>query len=180
MAIVGAKVEAHNVHLPVEVVEFIAQEVQSNIRELEGALNRVLALARMMGLPLTVQTAQKALVDVVRPVSKVNIDDVLAVVSAYHGLRVEDLTGPRRSRNIALARHVVMYLTRELTRMSLPQIGQALGGRDHTTIMYGHDKIAALFEKDDEIRRQILDIKAKLYGTSQRATTPKRLAARRN
>ncbi|MBC7237394.1 MAG: hypothetical protein H5T69_16255, partial [Chloroflexi bacterium] len=82
----------------------------------------------------------------------------------------DDITGRRRTRDIAMARQVVMYLARELTPMSLPQIGQALGGRDHTTVMHGCDKIAALFEKDDALRRQILEIKGKLYGQSQRTS----------
>jgi len=168
MAILEAKAEARNAHLPIEVVEFIAQQIQSNIRELEGALNRVLALARMMNYPLTVQTAQKALGDMLGPATKVDIDQILRIVAAYYVLPLDELTGPRRSRNIALARQIVMYLARDLTDMSLPRIGQSLGGRDHTTIMYGCDKIAALFEKDDGIRRQILEIKNKLIGSDHR------------
>lgn len=168
MAILEAKAEARSAHLPIEVVEFIAQQIQSNIRELEGALNRVLALARMMNYPLTVQTAQKALGDMLRPATKVDIDQILRIVATYYVLPLDELTGPRRSRNIALARQVVMYLARDLTDMSLPRIGQSLGGRDHTTIMYGCDKIAALFEKDDGIRRQILEIKNKLIGSDHR------------
>jgi chromosomal replication initiator protein len=169
IAILGAKVEARGMHVPNEVLEFIAQRVQSNIRELEGALNRVLAMARMMGYPLTVQTAESALGNALRSQPKVTCDDILATVAAYHGLRVDDLTGPRRPRNIAIARQVAMYLSRELTDMSFPQIGQALGGRDHTTVMHGYDKITALFEKDDEIRRQVLEIKTTLFGDGWRA-----------
>ncbi|HHX65715.1 MAG TPA: chromosomal replication initiator protein DnaA [Chloroflexi bacterium] len=165
MAILAAKAEARAIHLPPEVIEFIAQRVQSNIRELEGALTRVLALARMMDFPLTVQTAERALGDMARSTTRVTFDDIMNSVSEYYGVEHADLLGPRRSRDIALARQVVMYMTRELTDMSLPQIGQALGGRDHTTIMYGCDKISALFEKDDNMRRQILDIKTRLYGS---------------
>ena len=164
IAILSAKLEARGMHVPNEVLEFIAQRVQSNIRELEGALNRVLVLARTMGYPFTVQTAEIALGNTLRSQPKVTCEDILATVAAYHGLRVDDLTGPRRPRNIATARQVAMYLARELIGMSFPQIGQALGGRDHTTAMYGHDKIAALFEKDDEMRHQVLEIKTSLYG----------------
>ncbi len=170
MAILAAKAERRGVHLPNEVVEFIAQQVQSNIRELEGALNRFLALAHLMGYPLTVQTAEKALRDMMRPVPKVTIDQILSVVAIYYALRVDDLTGPRRTRNIARARQVVMYLARGLTDMSLPQIGQSLGGRDHSTIIYGCDKIGALFEKDNDVRRQILEIKNRLSGNDQRVS----------
>jgi chromosomal replication initiator protein len=168
IAILEAKAEAHNMHVGREVLEFIAQQVQRNIRELEGALNRVLALARMMDYPLNVQTAQKALSDLMRPATKLTFDEIMNVVSAYYELAAEDLTGPRRTREMAIARQVVMYLARELTDMSLPQVGQALGGRDHTTVMHGCDKMAALFEKDDDVRRQILEIKSQLYGNGQK------------
>ncbi len=168
MAILEAKAEARGLRLPNEVIEFIAQQVDSNIRELEGALNRVVALARMMDYPLTVQTAQKALNDLVTPATKVTLDDILNQVSGFYDVAIDELLSPRRTRNIAVARQVAMYLARDLTEMSLPQIGQALGGRDHTTIMHGCDKISALFEKDDDMRHQILDIKKRLAGAGQR------------
>lgn len=168
MAILEAKAESRGLRMPSEVIEFIAQQIDRNIRELEGALNRVVALARMMDYPLTVQTAQKALNDIVTPATKVTLDNILDQVSGFYGVSIEDLLSPRRSRDIAVARQVVMYLARDLTEMSLPQIGQALGGRDHTTIMHGCDKISALFEKDDGIRHQILDIKRRLSGAGQR------------
>jgi chromosomal replication initiator protein len=172
MAILATKAEARSIHLPAEVIEFVAQRVQSNIRELEGALTRVLALARMMDFPLNVQTAERALGDMARSSARVTFDDILSTVSDYYGVDSVDLTGPRRSRDIARARHVVMFMTRELTQMSLPQIGQVLGGRDHTTVMHGCDKIGALFEKDDGMRRQILDIKTKLHGNEQSMPLP--------
>lgn len=172
MAILAAKAELQGVQLPIEVTEFVAQQIQSNIRELEGALNRILALVRMMNYPLTVQTARKALGDMMRPVAKVTMEDILNAVSGYYNLRPEDLTGPRRSQNLAIARQVAMYLARDLTDLSLPQVGQALGGRDHTTVLHGCEKIAALFEKDDEIRRQILEIRNRLYSSDQKASTP--------
>jgi len=103
-----------------------------------------------------------------RPATKLTFDEIMNVVSAYYELAAEDLTGPRRTREMAIARQVVMYLARELTDMSLPQVGQALGGRDHTTVMHGCDKMAALFEKDDDVRRQILEIKSQLYGNGQK------------
>jgi len=169
MAIVQAKAESRGIELPTEVTEYIAKQVASNIRELEGAFNRVLALARMMAYPLSVQTAEKALGELSRPSQHVTIGDILDVVAAHYALTLPDLRGPRRTRHIATARQIVMYLARELTDMSLPQIGQALGGRDHTTIMHGYDKIAALFEKDDGMRRQVLEVKQKLLGSGERA-----------
>jgi len=172
MAILKAKGESQSVDLPIEVVEFIAQRFQTNIRELEGALNQVLGLSRMMGYPLTVGTAERALYNMMRTPVELTIDQVLDIVAAYFGLRVDDLKGPRRTKKIAFARHIAMYLARDLTDMSLPRIGQSLGGRDHSTILYGYGKIAGLFEKDDSIRRQILEIKNRLYSGTQRLRMP--------
>ncbi len=170
IAILVAKAEMQSIRVDIEVIEFIAQQIQSNIRELEGALNRVLAIARMMDYPMTVQMAQKALGDMVRPETKITADEIIATVANYYGLTIDDLIGSRRTRNIAMARQVAMYLARDLTDMSLPQIGQALGDRDHTTVMHGCDKIAALFEKDDILRHQVLEIRKKLSTPEMRAT----------
>ena len=169
MAILGSKAEVRGIEMPPEVVEFIAHQVQSNIRELEGALTRVLAYARMMGYPFCVQTAQQALDSVTLSPRRVDVDTILHVVAAYYRLRVDDLTGRRRTRDIAMARQVVMYLARQITELSFPGIGRALGGRDHSTILHGCDKIAALFEKDDDMRRQILEIRERLLGERHRA-----------
>jgi chromosomal replication initiator protein len=165
MAILVAKADQRSIHLPGEVIEFIAQQVQSNIRELEGAFNRVLAMARMMGEPLTVQTAQQALGETLRPARAVGVVEIIAVTSAYYTLSTDEVLGRGRRREVAMARQVAMYLTRELTSMSLPQIGQAFGGRDHTTVLHGVEKIAALFEKDEPVRRQVLAIKTELCGS---------------
>jgi len=167
MAILAAKAEALRVTLPPEVIAFIAQEVQSNIRELEGALNRVMALARTMGYSITVQTAQRALGGFLRPAANVTIAGILSQVGAYFDIPVDELVGKRRTRDVAIARQVAMYLARDLTDMSLPQIGEAMGGRDHTTVMHGCNKITALFEKDDGVRRQVLEIKSQLYASGQ-------------
>jgi len=172
MAILKAKGESQGLDLPIEVVEFIAQRFQTNIRELEGALNQVLGLSRMMGYPLAVETAERALYNMMRTPVELTIDQVLDIVAAYFGLRVDDLKGPRRTKKIASARHIAMYLARDLTDMSLPQIGRSLGGRDHSTILHGYAKIAGLFEKDDSIRRQILEIKNRLYSGTQRLRMP--------
>jgi chromosomal replication initiator protein len=170
IAILQAKAEERALHLPGEVIEFVAQQVQSNIRELEGALNRVVALARMMGYPLTVGTAQKALGEISRAPARVTFEQIMATVSTYYEVSEADLLSPRRTRSVALPRQVLMYLARAMTDMSLPQIGEAIGGRDHTTVMHGCDKITALFEKDDDIRRQVLEIKTRLTGGQALAT----------
>ncbi len=169
MAILAVKAEQRGIQIVPDLLEFIAQQVQSNIRELEGALTRVIAVARMLGEPLTIQTAQRALGEVQRSARKVEAADVLGHVAEYYALEVADLVGRRRSRDIARARQVAMYLIRELTQLSLPQIGRVVGDRDHTTVLYGVDKIGALFEKDDALRRQILEIKTGLYGNGQQS-----------
>ncbi|NLG29465.1 MAG: chromosomal replication initiator protein DnaA [Chloroflexi bacterium] len=168
MVILQVKAEQKGVDLPREVTEFIAEQVDSNIRELEGALTRFLALARMMEYPLNVQTAERALSDLARPAAHVTIDDILQAVVVYYGVPCEDVVGPRRTRDLVVARQMAMYLARELTQMSHPQIAEALGGRDHTTVMHGCNKVAALFEKDDATRRQVLEIKSRLTGGGQR------------
>lgn len=178
MAILAAKADQRHIHLPGEVIEFIAQQVQSNIRELEGAFNRVLALARMMGEPLTVQTAQQALGDTLRPARAVEVGEIIAASAAFYNLTIEEVLGRGRSREVAMARQVAMYLTRELTTMSLPQIGLSFGGRDHTTVLHGVEKIAALFEKDETVRRQVLAIKTGLCGNGSEQGLPAPLGLR--
>ncbi len=178
MVILQTKAEERGVTLPREVIEFIAEQVESNIRELEGALTRFLALARMMEYPLNVQTAERALRDLVRPTARVTIDEILDAVVAYYGVAREEIVGPRRTRDLVVARQVTMYLAREMTPMSHPQIASALGGRDHTTVMHGCNKIAALFEKDDVTRRQVLEIKSRLSANGQRvAASPAKVRA---
>ncbi len=168
IAILETKAEQQGVHMPGPVLEFVAQQVPCNIRELEGALNRVLALGRMMGYPWTIQTAQKALGDAMRaPEAQVTMGQILKAVVEQRGVSIEDLTGPRRSRELATSRQMVMYLARQMTSMSLPQIGEALGGRDHTTIMHGCDKIAGLIETDNRLRHQILEIRGALSGRNE-------------
>jgi chromosomal replication initiator protein len=168
IAILESKAEQQGVQMPGGVLEFVAQQVPSNIRELEGALNRVLALGRMMGYPWTIQTAQKALGDAMRTTEvHVTIEQILQAVAAQYGVGIDSLVGPRRSRELATARQVAMYLARQMTRMSLPQLGEALGGRDHTTIMYGCEKITALIETDDRLRRQIQEVKNALSARNQ-------------
>ena len=165
-AILRTKAERTGNQLSNEIVELIARRVQSNIRELEGALTRVVAFANFSGLPMTPQVVESALADLLPRPSEVQPDDIIGVVAKAYGVSVEQLLGRDRSRQIALPRQVVMYLLREEAKISLPQIGETLGGRDHTTIMYGCDKITDLLERDDRLRRQVLDIREQIYGSS--------------
>jgi len=166
-AILRAKAERTGFQMPNEILELIARRVQSNIRELEGALTRVVAFANFSGLPLSPQVVDSALADLLPRRSEVQPDEVINLVADAYDVSIEQLLGRGRSRQIALPRQIVMYLLREEANISLPQIGETLGGRDHTTIMYGCEKIADLLERDDRLRRQVLDIREQIYGTNK-------------
>jgi chromosomal replication initiator protein len=163
MAILRSKAERGNRSVAPEHLEIIAQRVQSNIRELEGALNRVLAFADLSGRPLTSELVESSLADLIPQNGSLTSDGIIKAVAKHFSLEVERLLSRDRSRDVALPRQVAMYLIREETEASLPQIGDALGGRDHTTIMYGCDKIADRLETDDTLRRQVRSIREALY-----------------
>jgi chromosomal replication initiator protein len=164
IAIIRSKAERAGRQVPVEILETIARLVQSNIRELEGALTRVLAFSELSGQALTTQLVHISLADMLPQRTTLEPRQVLSAVAAVFGLSTEELLGRSRSRDIALPRQVAMYLMREEVNASLPQIGEVLGGRDHTTVMYACEKIADLIERDDRIRRQVLQIRENLYG----------------
>lgn len=162
LAILRSKAEkAHRV-VPVDVMEIIAKAIQTNIRELEGAWNRVLAYADLSGQELSAQLATNALSDFLPQRSSLTPGYVLDVVADFFGITSESMTGKDRSREVALPRQVAMYLLRKEGGISLPKIGQELGGRDHTTVMYACDKVADLIETDDHMRRQVSQLKEKL------------------
>lgn len=167
LAILQAKAEVLSVTVSPDVMDMIVYHVRSNIRELEGALNKVVAYSQLMGMEPTIQVAEMALSDLVNRAVDLSVDDISAAVADYYGISVEQMTGPSRKRGVARPRQLVMYLTRQETGASLPQIGRALGNRDHTTVMYGCDKIEDLMETDRTLRRQVLEIKARLF---ERAT----------
>ena len=162
-AILRSKAERSGMRIPNEIIELIARRVQSNIRELEGALTRVAAFADLSGLPLTPQLVESALVDLLPRRTKVGADEIVDRVAKTFGVTVDRILGRDRSRQVALPRQIAMYLLREEASFSLPQIGDTLGGRDHTTVMYGCEKIAELLETDDRLRRQVIEIKEHLY-----------------
>ncbi|MBI3760300.1 MAG: chromosomal replication initiator protein DnaA [Chloroflexi bacterium] len=147
-----------------EVIELIARRVQSNIRELEGALNRVVAYADITGQPLNVEVTTAALADFIPRHRTLSPAQIVEGVAAFYNLPVGDLTGRERSKDVAFPRQVAMYLIRQETDASLPMIGDVLGGRDHTTIMYGCEKITDMIERDDSLRRQMITIRERLYG----------------
>ena len=166
-AILRAKAEQIGYQIPNELIELIARRVQSNIRELEGALTRVVAFANFSGLTITPQMVETALVDLIPRRSEVSPDEIIRLVAEAYGVSVEQIQGRGRSRKIALPRQIAMFLLRHEANISLPHIGEKLGGRDHTTVIYGCDKVADLLERDDRMRRKVIEIREQIYGSSR-------------
>lgn len=167
LAILRSKADRAGYHMQSEILELIARRVQSNIRELEGALTRIAAFAELSGMPMTVQLAETVLVDLLPHRTEVQPGEVVRKVADVFGVEMDRMLGRDRSREVALPRQIAMYLLREEANISLPQIGETLGGRDHTTVMYGCEKVADLLEQDDRLRRQVIEIKEQLYGSSR-------------
>jgi len=152
VAILMNKAAQSNVQLPDDVAFFIAKRIQSNIRELEGALRRVMASARFTGRPIDLEFTREALRDLLALQDKlVTIDNIQKVVAEYYKIRVSDLLSPRRSRTITRPRQIAMSLAKELTSHSLPEIGNAFGGRDHTTVLHACRKVVELKDSDARI-----------------------------
>ncbi len=151
-AILQKKAEQTNVHLPKDVAYLIAKHIRSNVRELEGALRRVVANAHFTGQPITVDFARQALSDLLAAHAKmITMENIQKTVAEYYKIRVADLHSKRRNRSIARPRQMAMALAKELTDHSLPEIGDAFGGRDHTTVIHGCKKIAELRDTDQRI-----------------------------
>ena len=163
VAILRSKAERANRHVEQFLLEKIAHRVQSNIRELEGALTRVLAFADLSGIPLSERLVETALADMHANEGEMTAERIIATVAAQFGVDEDRLLSRERSREVALPRQVAMYLIRKETTASLPQIGEALGGRDHTTVMYGCEKIANVIETDESLRRRVVSIRDRMY-----------------
>lgn len=147
------KAEDHQIHLADEVAFFIAKRLRSNVRELEGALNRVIANANFTGRAITIDFVREALRDLLALQEKlVTIDNIQKTVAEYYKIKMADLLSKRRSRSVARPRQLAMALSKELTNHSLPEIGDAFGGRDHTTVLHACRKIAQLREESHDIK----------------------------
>jgi len=149
VAILQKKAEQARIDLPNEVAFFIAKRIRANIRELEGALRRVIATAQFTGRPITIESTREALKDLIAAQEKlVTIDNIQRTVAEYFKIKVADLISTRRNRSIARPRQIAMSLAKELTNHSLPEIGEAFGGRDHTTVIHACRKVAELRNSD--------------------------------
>jgi chromosomal replication initiator protein len=159
VAILQRKAEQTNAELPSEVAFFVAKRIRSNIRELEGALRRVIANAHFTGRPITLDFAKEALRDLLALQDKlITIDNIQKTVAEYYKIRVSDLHSTRRSRSITRPRQLAMALAKELTNHSLPEIGEAFGGRDHTTVLHACRKIVELRESDARINEDYVNL----------------------
>jgi chromosomal replication initiator protein len=155
LAILRSKAERTGRHISDEILESVARQVQSNIRELEGALNRIIAFADLSGSSLTPNLVEVALADLLPQKRNVQPNKVIeAVANAYEGIDVDDLIGQNRAAKIAIPRQLVMYILSEFNKVSSPQIGDLLGGRDHTTVLYGIKKVAG----DEKLKRRAENI----------------------
>ena len=159
VAILHKKAEEFGVNLPSEVGFFIAKRIRSNIRELEGSLRRVMATANFTGKPITLEFAKETLRDLIALQDKlVTIDNIQKTVAEYYKIRGSDLLSNRRSRSITRPRQLAMSLSKELTNHSLPEIGSAFGGRDHTTVLHACRKIVELRESDSRINEDYINL----------------------
>ena len=165
VAILMKKSNMEGVYLPEEVAFFIAKRIRSNIRELEGALRRVIANAQFTGSEIDLDFAKDALKDLLSMQERlVSIENIQKTVAEYFKLRVADLLSKRRSRSVARPRQIAMTLAKELTNHSLPEIGDAFGGRDHTTVLHGYRRIMSLRETENRVNEDYLNLLRTLTG----------------
>jgi chromosomal replication initiator protein len=165
VAILMKKASLESINLPEEVAFFIAKRIRSNVRELEGALRRVVANSQFTGSEITLDFAKEALKDLLSLQERlVSIENIQKTVADYFKLRVADLLSKRRSRSVARPRQIAMTLAKELTNHSLPEIGNAFGGRDHTTVLHGYRRILELREIENRVNEDYLNLLRTLTG----------------
>ncbi len=164
LAILKSKCREKRVDLPEDALEYIAKQVQSNIRELEGTLNRVIIYCQMSHVPLSLEATRSALSGLIVPHHKKthSVDTILSLSSEHFGLSVADLIGKKRNKELVYPRHILMYILKEELSLSYPQIGRELGGKDHTTIMHGYNKIIRELPSNPRIHSDVAKIREKL------------------
>lgn len=160
IAILRKKAKADGLDIPNEVMLYIANQIDSNIRELEGALIRVVAYSSLINKDINADLAAEALKDII-PSSKpkvITIHDIQKAVGEQFNVKLEDFKAKKRTKSVAFPRQIAMYLSRELTDYSLPKIGEEFGGRDHTTVIHAHEKISKLLQTDSQLQKQIKEL----------------------
>ncbi|WML58268.1 chromosomal replication initiator protein DnaA [Neobacillus sp. PS2-9] len=160
IAILRKKAKAEGLDIPNEVMLYIANQIDSNIRELEGALIRVVAYSSLINKDINADLAAEALKDII-PSSKpkvITILEIQRVVGEYFSIKLEDFKAKKRTKSVAFPRQIAMYLSRELTDYSLPKIGEEFGGRDHTTVIHAHEKISKLLQTDAQMQKQMKEL----------------------
>lgn len=164
IAILKKKADVENLNIPNEVMVYIATKIKSNIRELEGALIRIVAFSSLTNKEIGIDLASEALKDIIssRNSKQVTIELIQDIVSSYFNLKVEDFKSSRRTRNITFPRQIAMYLCRKLTDMSLPKIGEEFGGRDHTTVIHACEKISKGLKEDENLQDNIAELTKKI------------------
>ncbi len=156
LGILQSKVEAMNMEVDLQVLEFLAFKITSNVRELEGALNRIIAHATLIGRTITIDTTQEVLRDVLRSNEKrLTIDDIQRRVCEFYQIKVSEMLSAKRTKNITKPRHVAMYLSKKMTTKSLPEIGKNFGGKDHTSVLHSVRKITQLIQDDNDLMTEI-------------------------
>jgi len=165
IAILQKKAEEQKSYVPADVLDLVARRIQKNVRELEGALNRILAYSRLIKEPLTTELVTRALAEIAADAHKRTLTSslILQSVATYYGLTTEILQSKRRDRPLTIARHLAMYLLREELQFSWTLIGRELGGRDHSTVLHGYQKITNDLNTDPAILRDLLEIRERLY-----------------
>lgn len=165
IAILRKKAQMENIEVPNEIMVHIAKKIQSNIRELEGALIRIVAYSSLTNSEITLELASEALKELFSAKARLlNVDLIKETISSKFNIKMEDFNSKKRTRAISYPRQIAMYLSRELTDLSLPKIGEEFGGRDHTTVMHAHGKITNDIKEDEDIRDRINNIIKELKG----------------
>ena len=164
IAILRKKAKTENLQVPNEVMIYIADKIHSNIRELEGALIRVMAFASLSSFPITTEVAVEALKDIIpaNSTKQITIENIQQSVAGYFHLSPTEFKAKKRTREVAFPRQIAMYLSRQLTDFSLPKIGDEFGGRDHTTVMHAHDKITQAILKDPLLEKKVNEMIQKI------------------
>ncbi len=165
-AILEKKAEMDKLYIPKEVTTFIARSIVSNIRDLEGALNKISAYAKLSKTEITLELAERSLKDLITEGEKreITVELIQEVVCNFYNISIDELRSKKRSQNISYPRQIAMYLTRKLVDISLPKMGILFGGRDHSTVIHGCDKISTDLEKNPKLRNELISLEQKIRG----------------